>query len=256
MSKKRLVIGNWKQYISTPQEAKKYLSVFRNKVRTGSPEVWIAPAFTIVSAVSESLKKNAIKVGAQSVSSYTSGAHTGEVSPQMLKAVGAKFAIIGHSERRAIGESDTYIAESLAKTVEAGLSAVLCVGETQRDESGNYFESITSQLTSALAQFPRAYANKLIIAYEPVWAIGKSAEHAMKPGELQEMQIFIRKILADLLGRERAQPIVVIYGGAVEPENAYALLHEGGVAGFLVGHASADPKPFAAIVAACAARAR
>ncbi len=252
MTKKRLVVANWKMYLSTPTEAKAYVTVLRRYTRSfAGVEAWIAPAVTLLPTLVLALKKSTIRVGAQTVSAYKDGAHTGDVSAAMLKGAGAKFVIVGHSERRAEGESEEEVRMSLARAVEADLTAVLCVGEKERDDSGNYFGVISAQLNSALQGFPRASASKLVVAYEPVWAIGKAGDKAMSPSELQEMHIFVRKVLADTLGRERALAVPILYGGSIEPENARAHVEEGGVSGFLVGHASADPKSFAAILSAC-----
>lgn len=189
-----------------------------------------------------------LKVGGQTVSAQTEGAHTGEVSAKMLKAAGATFVIVGHSERRAY-ESDGVVHAQIERAAEAGLIPVLCVGEREHKEDGAHFGFIEEQLMSALREFRRT--QKLIVAYEPVWAIGKTAEDAMQPESVEETVIFIRKILAQSLGRPAALKVPILYGGSVEAENAKALLERGGVAGFLVGHASAKPETFVELLNAC-----
>jgi triosephosphate isomerase len=169
----------------------------------------------------------------------------------MLKDAGAAFVIVGHSERRAAGENDEIIKKQLNEVGEAKLRAVLCVGERVREESGEHFSVIKEQLRSALEGSSKKVFSKLVVAYEPVWAIGKQAADAMKPQEVQESTIFIKKSLTELLGREVAAKIPVLYGGSVEESNAAALLKEGGVNGFLVGHASASLETFLPILKAC-----
>ena len=169
----------------------------------------------------------------------------------MLKAFGVSFAIIGHSERRAAGETNEQINSQLLRAQDAGIRAVLCVGERERSASGDYFEVLKEQLVSALSGSPKTMAAKLVIAYEPVWAIGKTAADAMKPSELRETVIFIRKTVADILGREALSRVAILYGGSVEGANAEALIAQGDVSGFLVGHASAQFDSFMEILKAC-----
>ncbi len=153
------------------------------------------------------------------------------------------MVIVGHSERRAQGETDDMVRAQIERAQEAGLTAVLCVGEKEQDATGAHFNLIAGQLTKALSG-TNITSIKLVIAYEPVWAIGKSAVEAMTPPDVREMVIFIRKTLADILGRPAAVKVPILYGGSVEGTNARQLLEEGGVGGFLVGHASADWNSF------------
>ena len=246
--KKRLIIGNWKMYIESPDAAKKYVATLRRKVaKMQGVEAWLAPSFTLLPAAVAAAKGSTLKVGGQALSAK-SGPHTGEVSARMLKQAGAQFVLVGHSERRAAGDSNADVRAQLLAAAAEGLVPVLCVGELQRDAQGAHFTYIEEQLSSALREGPIA---KLVIAYEPVWVIGQSGEHALPLREVEEMVIFIRKTLAQMLGRETAHKTSILYGAAVEPENAAKLIADSGAAGLLVGHASADVDSFIEILRAC-----
>lgn len=257
-----MVVGNWKMYVESPVEAQKFAKALRKRSRVlRGVEAWLAPSFLHLSPVAAVLKGSSIKVGAQAASPFDSArgkAHTGEVSAKMLKNAGASFSIIGHSERRhpsdlgQAGESDETVRGQLVAATGAGLTAILCVGERERQPDGSHFQEVANQLARSLAGLREAThnANKLIVAYEPVWAIGKSAEDAMQGEELEETAIFIRKIISEQLGREAAGKVPILYGGSVEPANAHALMRAG-VSGFLVGHASADVDSFIEILASC-----
>ncbi|MBX4192326.1 triose-phosphate isomerase [Candidatus Parcubacteria bacterium] len=248
--KKRLVVANWKMYIQSPQEAKKFVSTLRRRSRLFSGvEVVIAPTHTLLSTVVLALKGSQIKPGAQDVSIFDSGAHTGYVSASSLKHIGVTHVIISHSERRAQGENDEMFRIELERAAQAGLTPILCIGETERHVDGAHFNVIEKQL-SILSGLKSAI-DKLVIAYEPVWAIGKTASEAMRPQELTETVIFIRKTLADYIDRKDALKIPILYGGSAEPSNVGDLLKEGQVNGFLVGHASAEFDSFIQILKAC-----
>jgi len=250
--KKRLIIGNWKMYVETPEQAESFAKGLRAKMRTlKGVDVALAPSFILIPAVAEALNRSTITVGAQAVSQYHANAHTGETSAKMIRAAGASFVILGHSERRALGETNEVVRTQVLEAGAAGLGIVLCVGEVERDIGGDYFAFIKAELTSALVNLPKKSLSKLVIAYEPVWAIGKSANDAMKPQDVHEAIIYIRKILTELFERLPAQRIPILYGGSVEAENAAALLKEGAVNGFLVGHASASLETFLPILNSC-----
>lgn len=253
MARKRLVVGNWKMYIEHSEEARSLALGLRKKVRSISGvEVWVAPPLPFIAGVAEVTESSPMRVGAQKVAPYEDPQHTGAVSAKMLKSAGALFVLVGHSEQRQAGETEEEVRGGLERAFEAGLVPILCIGEPARETDGEHVAVIERQLASALQGFDATLFKKLIIAYEPVWAIGKQAEHAIGPAELQEMVIFIRKVLADIAGRPRALKVPVLYGGSVEPDNASALVREGGVNGLLVGHASAALETFLPIIQACA----
>lgn len=238
-------------YVETPEEAKRFAASLKRRARTlAGVEVWVAPPATLLAALAGIFKKSVVKVGGQSVSVAQSGAHTGGVSAAMLKAAGASFCIVGHSEQRALGVSDDDVHTQLESVLQQGMVGVVCVGEEERQEDGSHFARIAEELQSACRGM-QAFAGKLVVAYEPLWAIGKPSGSAMSPQELEETVIFIKKTLTDLLGRTAALKIPILYGGSVEPDNAFALLTQGGVQGLLVGRASANPDSLVEIAKQC-----
>lgn len=251
MAKKRLIIGNWKMFIEDPLEAHAFALGLRRRVRSlKGLEVWLAPSHPLIPDVAKVLESSPVRVGAQVISAYEDGHRTGDVSAATAKKVGATFTLVGHSERRIMGDTQEVVHAQLERAIEAGLNPVLCIGERERENDGEHFGLLEAQLTSALKNIPTNSLKKLIVAYEPVWAIGKHAIDAMKPAEIQEMVIFIRKVMAETLDRAAALKVPVLYGAAVEPENAASLIHEGGVNGLLVGHASAQLDQFLEIIKA------
>ncbi len=236
-------------YVESPDAAKAFARALRRSARQfPGVEAAIAPSFTLLPSVVGALKGSTVRVMGQAVSRFADGKHTGEVSARMLSLAGAAGVLVGHSERRAAGESDEDVAEELARAESEGLRAILCVGEAERDAGGAHFSTVASQLRAALRSKPAAA--RVVIAYEPVWAIGKSAVEAMSAQDVQEMVIYIKKILAESMGRVAALRVPVLYGGSVEKDNARELIEKGGVSGFLVGHASADAHSFLEILRA------
>lgn len=234
-------------YVEKPETAKKFMTTLKRRTQLLSKtDVVIVPPFTLLPSLSASIGKNKnIRLGAQTISPFSEEKHTGDISAPMLKVLGVSVVIVGHSERRALGETDDMVRAQIKAVHNANMTVVLCVGEIERDAQGSHFGVIEAQLTGALKD---KTGGKLIVAYEPVWAIGKTAGEAMKPAELQEMVIFIRKTLADSMSREPALKVPVLYGGSVEDTNAPGLLKDGGISGFLVGHASVDVDSFLSII--------
>lgn len=244
---KPLIIGNWKMNPATITLAKKLFA----EIKTGlgrkrlAVDVAVAPPFPYLSDINK-MSAGKYALAAQDVFFAESGAHTGEVSLSMLKSVGVSAVIVGHSERRAQGESDHELYQDLLAVFKSKVTAVVCVGESTRDANGNFFSVVEAQLRSALRAVPKTKLNQLVIAYEPVWAIG-TGKHATAEDVL-EMKLFIQKILTDHVGRTRAARVRIVYGGSVKPKNAEVLLTEGGVDGFLIGGASLKAKDFVSVI--------
>ncbi|MDE1925267.1 MAG: triose-phosphate isomerase [Patescibacteria group bacterium] len=250
MNKRRLVVANWKMYIDSPESARRFATALRKKSRLyKGVDVVLAPAFPLLAVVAEKLKGSVIRLGAQTISEFEDAPHTGDVSAAMLKHAGVSFVIVGHSERRAQNETDAAVHAQLERALLGGLSAILCVGEKERDVAGSHFSLIESQL-AVLKNLPHKAVSKIIVAYEPVWAIGKTSAEAMKGSDLREMSIFIKKTLAEQFDRVAALKVPILYGGSVEPGNAHSLMAEGDINGFLVGHASAEIDQFLDILKA------
>lgn len=241
-----LVVANWKAYVEDLEKAKKLLATSKRLARSTENNIVLAPPAPLLGALIS--KKSAVAFAAQDVSATTGGAQTGEATAQSYAAVGATYAIIGHSERRAAGDTDAIVAEKLAHALAHGLTPVLCVGERQRDGEGRYLAFVREELTAAVGLLTPKERAKVVIAYEPLWAIGRSASAALSPNDLVEMVLYIRKVFAELLPGKNTAHATVLYGGSVEPENIRALAASSRVDGFLIGHASVDPRVFTLLV--------
>ena len=242
---KKLIIANWKLNPTTLKDAKKlFTDIKKVASKTQKVQTVICPPFVYINELSKMYAGHRIEIGAQDVFWEDRGSYTGEVSPAMLKNVGAKYVIIGHSERRALGESNDDVNKKMITALKAGLNVILCIGESKRDSQALYLKFLTQELESAFEGVHKKYLNNITIAYEPIWTIGKTAGDAMSPHKMHEMYIFIRKILTEVFDKKAASDVPVIYGGSVEPENAQELLAYGEIDGFLVGHASLDADEF------------
>jgi triosephosphate isomerase len=247
-SRKSLIAGNWKMY-KTPAEAAAYAAAFLPLVAgVADREVMIAPPYPALSAVADVLKGSSVGLGAQDLFWETEGAFTGQVSPKMLHAVGCRYAIVGHSERRQFfGETDATVNRKTRAALAAGLVPVVCVGESEAErEAGQTFSILDKQLKGGLQGFSANDVGPLVIAYEPVWAIGtgKTATSA----QAEEAHRFIRSRVEGLFGAAAAAAMRILYGGSVKPDNIAELMAMPDIDGGLVGGASLNPESFAKIV--------
>jgi len=249
--KKIHLVANWKAHPKEVTEAKRLaLSVKDAVAKTRSIEVTLAVPYPFLTAVGEVIGRSTrCFLAAQEVSVVDEGAHTGAVTASMLKSVGVTEIIVGHSEQRAQGLTDEGVRARIEKIFKRRLSVVLCVGEQERDAHGAYLKVIQTQLLTALRGAPKAAAGRLVIAYEPLWAIGEDAQSADTPAGFHEVAIYIRKVLSEQFGARVALTIPVLYGGSVNPENTGSFLLEGHASGLLVGRASLLPASFKSIIA-------
>jgi triosephosphate isomerase len=246
LSRVRWLIGNWKQNLLRGEARELAAAVGRLGAHDDTRRCAVAPTFTCLADVADALASSGVAVFSQDVAAQERGAFTGEVGPAMLRDVGATGAIVGHSERRAhYGEGDALVAAKLRAALSAGLVGVLCVGETRAERDAGVAEStVIRQLRAALNAVEGLGIDRLLLAYEPVWAIG-SGEPAT-PEEVQAMHAVVRNELRKARGTEGADRSV-LYGGSVHPASAVALASLSDVDGFLVGGASLDPTAFAEI---------
>jgi triosephosphate isomerase len=244
-----LIVSNWKAYVEDVDRAKKLFSLAKRLSKETRDTIVLAPSAPHL-ALLAGKNKSRVKFAAQDVSATTGGAKTGEVSSQILSGAGISYAIIGHSERRAMGETDATIAEKMRHALAHGIIPILCVGERARDAGAEYLAFVRGQLSSALTALSQKERMAVVVAYEPVWAIGKTAADALPPQDVAEMVLYIRKVLGEYLPGKAPAKTRVLYGGSAEPDNVRNLAAAGGIDGFLVGHASVEPAMFTGIVRA------
>ena len=243
-----LCVGNWKMY-GTLAEARPLATGVRDGLRrVKDVEVVLCPPFTALSAVGKVLKGSPVVLGAQNCHPEPSGAHTGEIASPMLAELGCRYVILGHSERRReMGESDELINRKLRSALAHGLTPILCVGETADERrQGLTFTTVEGQLRAGLAEVaPDAIAG-VVLAYEPVWAIGTGANAT--PAQAGEVHGYLRGLLSEVASKDTASAIRIVYGGSVKPENADLLAAEPEIDGALVGGASLNVQGFVTIV--------
>lgn len=246
---RKLLVANWKMHPETPREAKalaqkiKALAV-RNRqllIVVCPPAVFLGP---LTAGSSQTLKW-----GVQDVSlKRGAGAYTGEISASQDRYAGAGFAIIGHSERRTLGETNEIVNQKVKNALVARLKPIICVGETERDDGGKYLGPLHGQIKAALTGLKKIDLKNVIMAYEPVWAVGKEAKQADTPDDFLHHAIFIRKVVSDLFDQKTAMSLPVLYGGSVDGKNAAGFLTIGQADGLLVGRASLKPEEFKKII--------
>jgi triosephosphate isomerase len=246
-----LVAGNWKMH-KTVREAEQFITALLPRVSAVErTEVAICPAFTALHAMVDSARGSRVAIYAQNMHQEPAGAFTGEVSAPMLSETGVQGVVLGHSERRVMfGETDRALALKVPAALDAGLLPVLCVGETEEErERGDTERKLRHQVQEDLARIDAGRLGEIVIAYEPIWAIGTG--QVATPEQAQEAIAFIRALVADR-SSEQAQRTRILYGGSVKPDNAPDLLALPDVDGALVGSASLEAESFSGIVAAAA----
>ncbi len=249
--RKNIVAGNWKMNTTVPEGVKLAKDV--NKALEGKKvncDVIICVPFTHLCPVNDVIDASLLGLGAENCADHRSGAYTGEVSAPMVASTGAKYVILGHSERRQYyGETSETLKEKVALALENGLTPIFCIGEVlEQREDGSYFDVVKKQIEEALFNLSAEDFSKLILAYEPVWAIGTGK--TATDDQAQEMHAFIRKTIEDKYGKEVAENTSILYGGSCKPSNAKALFAKPDVDGGLIGGASLDAESFMGIVTA------
>ncbi|WP_299187968.1 triose-phosphate isomerase [uncultured Aquimarina sp.] len=243
----KIVAGNWKMNKNLA-ETGVLLSELKAKFQDlPEAKIIVAPTFTNLYYAFEELKEVDIDVAAQNMHQAESGAFTGEISADMLKSVGVETVILGHSERRAyFGETDELLEEKVNTALKHKMTIIFCFGEELEDrKSGNHFNVVEGQLKNALFKLDNDAWKHIVLAYEPVWAIGTG--ETASPEQAQEMHAFIRKTIGDAFNAEIAEDVSILYGGSVKPANAKEIFAKPDVDGGLIGGASLDPDSFAAI---------
>lgn len=250
MASTKLIVANWKMNPESRESAKKIASQLERGIKKArSAKVVICPPFVFLNDVAKTISKSKkVSLGAQDLFVGEGESHTGEISPKMLKSSGVKYIIVGHSEKRALGDTESIVREKLFGALENGFKAILCIGEKERDNHGKFYGFLKEELESAIKGLPKKFIKNLVIAYEPVWAIGKSEKEAMKPGELRETTILIRRIISDTLHYKEVQKLAVLYGGSVTEKNASDIVNKGNVNGLLVGRESLNVKNFTELI--------
>ncbi|MFA5838813.1 MAG: triose-phosphate isomerase [Candidatus Paceibacterota bacterium] len=250
LQSKKIVVANWKM---EPETLEKAFEIFNETKKVSkalkNTNIVICPPSIYLNKLKEETKSNKkISFGVQNIFSEEEGAHTGEISIDMVKNLGVEYVIVGHSERRALGEDDLLISKKVNLVLNSKLNPILCIGEKERNDEGDFLLFVSEQIKNSLQKIEKKYLKNLIIAYEPVWAIGKTAQDAMDSRGVHQMTLFIKKVLADLFDEKISEKVMILYGGSVELSNAEDLIKNGNIDGFLIGHESLDAEKFCEIL--------
>jgi len=247
-NRRPLIAGNWKMFKTCPEAVETAVLLVKLVTKTTDIDVMIAPPFTALAQVYDVIRGSCISLGAQNLFWEAQGAYTSEISPAMLVSAGCKYVIIGHSERRQyFNETDETVNKRIKAAFDNNLIPVMCVGESEKErESKNTFSILDKQVKKGLEGFSSDNLKNLVIAYEPVWAIGTGKTATSE--QTQEVHKFLRSVLEKSFGNMLAKSIRILYGGSVKPNNITELMAMPDVDGALVGGASLDPETFSKIV--------
>jgi triosephosphate isomerase len=243
-----LIAGNWKMYKTPGEAAETAKQLVQHAGAVTDIDMMIAPTFIALAAVFAAINNSPVALGAQNLFWENEGAYTGEISAPMLKSAGCQYCIIGHSERRQyFGETDETVNKKIKAAIKAGLQPVFCVGETEKErESGQTLSILDKQIKKGLEGLVLAQLDSLIIAYEPVWAIGTGK--TATDDQAQEVHRFIRSLVKNNFGRALSDSIRILYGGSVKPDNIASLMSMSDIDGALVGGASLSAESFSQII--------
>lgn len=248
MKTKKIIVANWKMNPLNTKDAIKLFSSIKSTSQKNKKTSVVVCSPSIFLPVLSKYSSIKCALGAQNMHFETNGAFTGEISAKMLKDSKVSYVILGHSERRAMGEDDIFINQKIKMAIKSGITPILCVGEKERTGDAWYLHAVKTQVDGCLEGLRPSDLAKIVIAYEPVWAIGKDSVRVATPSECEEMVIYIRKVLSDKFGAKNAQTPMIVYGGSVDSKEAQDFMMNGGIDGFLVGRASLNPKEFEKIV--------
>jgi triosephosphate isomerase len=246
--RKQIVAGNWKMNKNASETKALIQEIIAKKEANTKAEIVVAPTFINLSLAVETAKGSGITVAAQNMHQKENGAYTGEISADMITSIGIQTVILGHSERRAyFGETDSLLAEKVNTALKHNLRIIFCFGEELKERKENtHFAFVESQLKNALFHLTAEDWKNIVLAYEPVWAIGTG--ETASPDQAQEMHAFIRQIIATKYGNDLAEEVTILYGGSVKPDNAKEIFGKKDVDGGLIGGASLNTADFLAIV--------
>ncbi len=253
MIRKKLIAGNWKMNKTSADASTLVQEIVAEVGRVTDVDILVCPPFTSLESAGKLLEGSNVKLGAQNMHHEASGAYTGEISASMLRSTFATYVILGHSERRTyFAENDKFVNQKVLAALKNQLKPVLCVGETLAErESGATLKVVQTQLEGALEGVSKEQATSVVVAYEPVWAIGTGKVATTE--QAQEVHAFIRSLLVKLFGDAIAQKVRILYGGSMKPSNAPELLAQKDIDGGLIGGASLESRSFVELVKAAAA---
>ena len=244
---KPLIVGNWKMYVNSLADGKKLLKDIDHSFPRGvKADVVVCPPIPLAVVLRRAYAGRRISFGTQDSFWEQEGPFTGATSPRALAESGIEYVILGHAERRMLGDTNEIVAKKVSAALLAGLRPIVCVGENIRDEEGKHFATLKTEIVESLSRTASASAGRIAIAYDPLWAIG--AKEPAPPRVAAQSIIFIRKTLAEMWGREQALKTRIIYGGSVDSEHAVLFASEKSIQGLLPGRASVDAKEFCAII--------
>ncbi len=246
--KKPLIVGNWKMFKTAEEAVSLVQGIKAGTYKSSEATAVVCPPFTALYAVAKQLENSNLALGAQNMHPETEGAFTGEISPSMLKELGCRYIILGHSERRQyFHETNAFVNEKVKTALKYSLIPIVCIGETLKErEAQQHLTVVKSQFEGSLADLSAADISRIVIAYEPVWAIGTGK--TASPEQAEQMHSYIRRLLNEKYGQEVGSKIYILYGGSVKPDNIAQLMEKPNLDGALVGGASLKAESFCAIV--------
>lgn len=247
----KIIVANWKMNPVNGKTAIKWFQGIQKIAHKFSPQVQtvVCPPAVYLESLQQLVTDRSCVLGAQDCFWEAVGSYTGQISPEMIFNAKARYVIVGHSEQRSLGESNQQVNKKIQTILKYPLSVIVCIGEKKRSDNGSHFKEIKKQINECLAGIPEEFFDRIIVAYEPLWAIGKDATRPATAEECFEMITVIRRSIAELLGNVGiAHTIPVLYGGSTDKINTISFLTEGGADGLLVGRSSLDPKEFGAMI--------